>query len=136
MTYICTYKGKEKTYTFPRAPETCNWAVWFPDPQRLATGRSGLVLWVGSAHSEMAGHFRSQSPHHYYTRRQDTLGSGRQEGISRPHTAYTLDTWGRCKKTTPDQGFPSGGLAVPTGCRSSRPSQGNHKAVVALFDDA
>ena len=103
MTYICTYKGKEKTYTFPRAPETCNWAVWFPEPQRLATGRSGLVLWVGSAHSEMSGHFRSQSTHHYYTRKQDTLGSGRQVGISCPHTAYT---WGRCKKTTPDRGLP------------------------------
>ena len=101
-TYICTYKGKEKTYTLPRAPETCNWAVWFPDLQRLATGRFGLVLWVGSAHREMAAHFRSQSTHHYYTRKQDTLGSGRPVGISRPHTACT---WQRCKKTTPDRGF-------------------------------
>ena len=74
-----------------------------PDAQRLVTGRSGLVLWVGSAHSEMSGHFRSQSTHHYYTRKQDTLGSGRQVGISHPHTAYT---WGRCKKTTPDRGLP------------------------------
>ena len=97
MTYMCTYKGKEKTYTFPRARETCNWAAWFPDPQRLATGQSGLVLWLGSAHSEMAGHFKQQSTHHYYTRKQDTLGSGRPVGISRPHTAYT---WGRCGKTT------------------------------------
>ena len=70
LTYISTYKGKEKTYTLPRATETWNWAVWF-----------GTV--IGSAHSEMAGHFRSQSTHHYYTRKQDTLGSGRQVGISR-----------------------------------------------------
>ena len=88
VTYISTYKGKEKTYTFPRAPETCNWAAWFPDPQRLATGRSGLVLWVGSAHSEMSGHFRSQSTHHYYTRKQDTLGSGRRVG------RHQLSTYG------------------------------------------
>ena len=67
MTYMCRYKDKEKTYTLFRAPETYNWAVLFPDPQRLATGQSGLVLWVGSAHSEMSGHLRTQSTLYYYT---------------------------------------------------------------------
>ena len=118
MTYTSTYKGKEKTYTFPRAPETCNWAVWFSDPRRLATRRSGLVLWVGSAHSEMAGHLRTRSTHHYHTRKQYTLGSGRQVGISRPHTAYT---WGRCKNTTSDRGFPSGDLGFPLGAGAPDP---------------
>ena len=59
MTYICTFKAKEETDTFPRAPGTCIWAVWFPDPQTPAAGRSGLVLWLGSAHSEMSGHFKT-----------------------------------------------------------------------------